>query len=77
MSVQLRINQLGGLYDNARNLLFFAVKGLKISITLAISMCNPSRTWNRKFKEIQNGNEMSHNTALSVLSHPAIEMGKY
>jgi len=23
MSVQLRINQFGGLYDNARNLLFF------------------------------------------------------
>ena len=36
--------------------------------------CNHSRTWNRrKVEEIQTANEMSGNTILRMLSHPAIE----
>ena len=50
-------------------------KGFYVSLTLGnlnVRSLNNLRTGG-KFKEIQNANEMSRNTRLSMLSHPAIK----
>ena len=75
MSVQLTINQFGGLTITLETCHTLSSKGFYISITLSnlnVRSLKKLRTGG-KFKEIQNGNEMSRNPRLSMLSQPSIE----
>ena len=66
MSVQLTINQFGGLTITLETCHTLSSKGFYISITLSnlnVRSLKKLRTGG-KFKEIQNANEMSRNTRL-------------
>ena len=62
-----------GLNNNSRNLPHFVRERVLDLHNTGQSECAIAQELGTGVKEIQNANEMSHNTILSKLSHPTIE----